>query len=77
MLGKPVVERWIGNHQVRLLTRSAGKARGMFGEAIEVAEGIIANKADLRAAMSEWHPTFSSDPAQVWLRDNVQRLAAG
>jgi len=24
-----------------------------------------------------WHPTFSSDPALVWLRDIVQRVAAG
>jgi len=53
MLGKPVVDRLIGNHQVRLLTRSAAKARGIFGDAIEVAEGTITSKADLGAAMSE------------------------
>jgi uncharacterized protein YbjT (DUF2867 family) len=53
MLGRPVVNRLIGNHQVRLLTRSAAKARGMFGDAIEVAEGTITAKADLRAAMSD------------------------
>jgi uncharacterized protein YbjT (DUF2867 family) len=52
MLGKPVVERLLDNHQVRLLTRSADKARGIFGDGIEVVEGTIASKADLRAAMS-------------------------
>ena len=51
MLGKPVVERLIGKHQVRLLSRSAARARGIFGDAIELAEGTITSKADLRAAI--------------------------
>ncbi len=53
MLGKPVVERLLDSHQVRLLTRSAATARGIFGDVVEIAEGTIASKADLGAAMSE------------------------
>lgn len=53
MLGKPVVERLLDDHEVRLLTRSASKARRMFGDAIETTEGTIDNKDHLRAAMSD------------------------
>lgn len=53
MLGKPVVSRLVdAGHQVRVLTRSASSARKLFGDAVEVTEGTLANESDLRAALS-------------------------
>ena len=53
MLGKPVVTRLVDHgHRVRVLTRSAVKTRKILGDEIEVAEGTVESKDDLRAAMS-------------------------
>jgi uncharacterized protein YbjT (DUF2867 family) len=53
MLGKPVVSRLVeGGHHVRVLTRSAAKTRTILGDEIEIAEGTVESKDDLRAAMS-------------------------
>jgi uncharacterized protein YbjT (DUF2867 family) len=53
MLGKPVVHELLDEHRVRLLTRSAAKAREMFGDGIEVVEGSVTKNDDLRAALSD------------------------
>lgn len=52
MLGRPVVHCLADNgHQVRILTRNAPKARSIFGDTVEIAEGTVMNSDDLRAAM--------------------------
>lgn len=53
LLGRPVVERLTkGGHTVRILTRSAGKAHSMFGDAVEFAEGSATKIDDVRTAMA-------------------------
>ncbi|MBT8217630.1 MAG: NAD(P)H-binding protein, partial [Acidimicrobiia bacterium] len=53
MLGRPVVNHLTeGGHTVRILTRSADKARKMFGDAVEIHEGSATNIHDVRSAMA-------------------------
>lgn len=53
LLGRPVVERLTeGGHTVRILTRSVGKTKGMFGDTVEVAEGSATDIDDVRSAMA-------------------------
>ncbi|MBT8246953.1 MAG: NAD(P)H-binding protein, partial [Acidimicrobiia bacterium] len=53
MLGRPVVTRFIeAGHTVRILTRSAEKAKAMFGDTVEIAEGSATDIGDVRSAMA-------------------------
>jgi uncharacterized protein YbjT (DUF2867 family) len=53
MLGQPVVRCLTDNgHAVRVLVRSAEKAREMFGDSVDIVEGTATNIYDIRVAMS-------------------------
>ncbi len=52
MLGQPVAHCLADKgHRVRILVRSAGKARQMFGNAVEIVDGSAVNQDTIRAAM--------------------------
>lgn len=52
MLGQPVVNRLIDQgHTVRLLTRNALKTKELFRNKVEISEGTVMNKDDIRAAL--------------------------
>ena len=53
MLGRPVARCLADKgHRVRILVRSAEKARRMFGDTVEVVEGGALNRDDIGAAMA-------------------------
>ena len=53
MLGQPVARGLVDRgHQVRVLVRNIEKARGMFGNTVEIVEGSAVDRERLRAAMA-------------------------
>ena len=80
MLGKPVVSGLLdAGHQVRIVTRSAAKARTIFGEAVDVVEGTVGSKDDLRAALAQCdavHLNLTPATEYAAMRDVIE-LAEG
>ncbi len=64
-LGRPVVRSLLdGGHPVRILTRSAEKARAVFGEAVEVVEGDPASRDPLSRAVAGCEAVHVSLPTE-------------
>lgn len=64
-LGKPVVQALLDrNHTVRVLARSEGKARSMFGGGVEVFQGDSTSRTDLGKALAKCDAVHVSLPME-------------
>jgi uncharacterized protein YbjT (DUF2867 family) len=64
-LGRPVVRSLLDRgHPVRILTRSAEKARAVFGEAVEVVEGDLTNHDHMSRAIAGCEAVHVSLPTE-------------